>query len=65
VKSRLWLGGRASPWRTAWGRNFRQMIVEEKENLSFFMPLHWLLDGLFSCETLEKLHVEGLCHSRK
>jgi hypothetical protein len=65
VKSRQPLGDRASPWPAAWGRNFRQIIAEEKENLSFFRSLHWLQDGLFSCEDLEKLHVEGLCHSRK
>jgi hypothetical protein len=65
MKLRLWLGGRVSLWRAAWGRNFRQITAKGKENLSPFRLLRWLQDGLFSCEDLEKPHVEGLCYSRK
>jgi hypothetical protein len=49
----------------AWGRNFHQAIAEGKENLSFLGLLRRPQDGLFSCESLEKPHAEGLCYSRK
>jgi hypothetical protein len=65
MKLRLWLGGRVSLWRAAWGRNFRQVIAGGKENLSFLGLLRRPQDGPFSCEDLEKPHVEGLCYSRK
>jgi hypothetical protein len=45
------------------GENFPELRPEKQNNLSFLSYLRRAKDRTFSCEILEKPHVENLRHS--